>query len=171
MSVDQDTLFTSGGGFSNYTARPSYQNQAVAAYIKSNGIRPPPGTWGINNRGYPDISTAGCQTLVVLGGVPQWNGGTSASTPTFSGIVSLLNDYRLNHGKKPLGFLNLLLYEMGQSYKQAYHYITEGNNTCTGWELNMCCRYGYSAINGWNPAVGFGTPNFENMLSYISKLP
>jgi len=170
MSADPDTLFTSGGGFSNYTQRPSYQDAAVEAYIKGPGLRPPTGTWGVNNRGYPDISTAGSQTLVVLGGTPQWNGGTSASTPTFAGIVSLLNDYRLNNNKKPLGFLNFLLYEMGEKYPQAYHPITQGNNTCTGWELDTCCRWGYSAGAGWNPAVGFGTPNFANILTYISKL-
>jgi len=171
MSADPDTLFTSGGGFSNYTIRPAYQDNAVNAYINGPGLRPPTGTWGIKNRGYPDISTAGSQTLVVLGGVPQWNGGTSASTPTFAGVVSLLNDYRLNKGKKPLGFLNYLLYDMGETFPQAYHSITTGNNSCTGWELFKCCKWGYSAVAGWNPAVGFGTPNYANIIQYISKLP
>lgn len=171
MSPDQDTLFTSGGGFSNYTSRPAYQSTAVLSYLKSHGLRPPADKFGVNNRGYPDISTAGSKTLIVLANYPQWNGGTSASTPTFAGIVSLLNDYRLNNGKKPLGFLNYVLYDMGAHYPQAYHFITEGNNTCTGWELNTCCKYGYSAIAGWNPAVGFGTPNFQAMLKYISQLP
>jgi len=171
MSADQDTLFTSGGGFSNFTARPPYQDAAVLSYLKSNALRPPVGKFGVDNRGYPDISTSGGMTLIVLGGAPQWNGGTSASTPTFAGIVSLLNDYRLNRGKKPLGFLNFILYDMGESYPQAYHYITEGNNTCTGWELNTCCTYGYSAIAGWNPAVGWGTPNYQAMIKYISQLP
>jgi len=171
MSADMDTLFTSGGGFSNYTARPSYQDKAVKAYISSNGLRPPPGTWGINNRGYPDISTAGSNTLIVLSGQPQWNGGTSASTPTFAGLVSLLNDYRFNHNKKQLGFLNYLLYDMGDTFPQAFHFITQGNNTCTGWELDRCCKWGYSGIAGWNPAVGFGTPNYAQMIQYISKLP
>jgi tripeptidyl-peptidase-1 len=107
---------------------------------------------------------------VVLGGSPQWNGGTSASTPTFAGIVSLLNDHRFNNGKKQLGFLNFLLYEMGVKYPQAFHYITQGNNSCTGWEMGTCCKYGYSAIAGWNPTVGFGTPNFAAMVDYIDKL-
>lgn len=57
MNSDLDTLFTSGGGFSNWTARPSYQDAAVKAYLASDGLRPPPGTFGINNRAYPDIST------------------------------------------------------------------------------------------------------------------
>jgi len=171
MSIDQDTLFTSGGGFSNYTARPSYQDAAVQSYLKSFGIRPPMSMFGYNNRGYPDVSAVGSAVLNVLGGSVSWNGGTSASTPIFTGIVSLLNDYRLNHGKKPLGFLNYILYDMGQNKTTGFNAITVGNNTCTGWEMNTCCEYGYSAIDGWNPAVGFGTPNFGEMLAYVSQLP
>jgi tripeptidyl-peptidase-1 len=171
MSPDMDTLFTSGGGFSNYTIRPSYQDAAVLGYLKGDGLRPPDGKFGVNNRGYPDISAAGSQMFTVLNGNLGWNGGTSASTPIFAGIVSLLNDFRLNNNKSPLGFLNYLLYEMGTQWPQAYNYITVGNNTCTGWEADTCCRYGYSAVAGWNPAVGFGTPNFQQMLKYISQLP
>ena len=37
-------------------------------------------------------------------------GGTSASSPTFAAIVSLLNDARLAKGKPVLGFLNPWLY-------------------------------------------------------------
>ncbi len=125
MSADLDTLFTSGGGFSNYTAAPSYQTTAVKDYFASNGIRPPNNKFNATGRGYPDVSASGGMTLIVLGGTPQWNGGTSASTPIFSGIVSLLNDYRLNNNKKPLGFLNYILYDMGENFPQAFHPITQ----------------------------------------------
>jgi len=171
MSADADTLFTSGGGFSNWTARPSYQDSAVIAYLKSNSLRPPTGDFGINNRAYPDISTVGCQVLLLQNGQWSWNGGTSESTPIFAGIVSLLNDARLNMGKKPLGFLNYILYEMGTEAPDVYNYITVGNNTCTGWMDDTCCKWGYDAFNGWNPAVGFGTPNFPQMLKYVTNLP
>jgi len=169
-SADNDTFFTSGGGFSNWTAAPSYQSAAIKSYLASNGIRPPPGTWSPSNRGYPDVSAAGCEVFNLQGGIWGWEGGTSMSTPVFSGMVSLLNDWRLNNGKKPLGFLNYLLYEMGSEFPQAFNPITVGNNTCTGWFADTCCLYGYSAVDGWNPAVGFGTPNFAQMLSYIQKL-
>jgi tripeptidyl-peptidase-1 len=32
--------------------------------------------------------------------------GTSASAPLWAGIITLLNQDRLNNGKKPLGFMN-----------------------------------------------------------------
>ena len=37
--------------------------------------------------------------------------GTSASTPTVAGIISLLNDARLQNNKSTLGFLNPFLYQ------------------------------------------------------------
>ena len=35
--------------------------------------------------------------------------GTSCASPTFSGIISLLNDLRLSKGQSTLGFLNPFL--------------------------------------------------------------
>jgi tripeptidyl-peptidase-1 len=46
--------------------------------------------------------------------------GTSASTPTFSAIAALLNDNRLNNGKKPLGFLNPILYQMASKQPNTF---------------------------------------------------
>ena len=37
--------------------------------------------------------------------------GTSGSTPTLAGIISLLNDARLQNNKSTLGFLNPFLYQ------------------------------------------------------------
>ena len=37
---------------------------------------------------------------------------TSASTPVFGGIISLLNSYMFNNGKTSIGFANPLLYKM-----------------------------------------------------------
>jgi tripeptidyl-peptidase-1 len=56
-------------------------------------------------------------------------GGTSASAPTFAGIVALLNDARLKEKKSPLGFLNPLLYSKGMP---GFNDITSGNNTGCG---------------------------------------
>ena len=50
--------------------------------------------------------------------------GTSASAPTFAGLVALLNDARIAAGKPPLGFLNPLIYLLGG---EAFNDITAGN--------------------------------------------
>jgi subtilase family serine protease len=50
--------------------------------------------------------------------------GTSASAPTFAGIVTLLNDALIAAGKHPLGFLNPMLYSIGVD---GLNDITSGN--------------------------------------------
>lgn len=73
-------------------------------------------------------------------------GGTSAASPTFAGIVSLLNDARLSKGLPPLGFLNPLLYTIGQA---GLNDITEGNNPgcgTNGFNVSVslrCYRFSY----------------------------
>jgi tripeptidyl-peptidase-1 len=48
--------------------------------------------------------------LGYAGGTAASYGGTSASTPIFSAIITRLNEARLGAGKKPIGFLNPSLY-------------------------------------------------------------
>ena len=59
--------FVSGGGFSNYFARPSYQDEVVPAYITSLKGQFS-NLFNASGRGYPDIAAQGFQYLVV------WNG-------------------------------------------------------------------------------------------------
>lgn len=51
--------------------------------------------------------------------------GTSVSTPTFAGIITLVNDVRALAGKPALGFLNPWLYSIGQ---QALNDIVNGSS-------------------------------------------
>ena len=46
----------SGGGFSDYTPRPSYQASAVQAYLtNAKKDLPPANTFQVANRGFPDV--------------------------------------------------------------------------------------------------------------------
>ena len=76
-----------------------------------------------------------------------------ASTPTVAGIIAILNDMRLNKQQKTLGFLNPLLY---QSLKNGFQDITEGSNG------DFLCK-GFQATKGWDPASGWGSPNFGSL--------
>ena len=58
-----------------------------------------------------------------------------------AGIISLLNDYMLYRGKKPLGFANPWLYGLAVV---GMNDITSGSNPGCGTE-------GFSAIAGWDP--------------------
>ncbi|KDN46654.1 subtilisin-like protein [Tilletiaria anomala UBC 951] len=108
-AVDSDVAgFYSGGGFSNYFAQPSYQAKAANAYIKGldSGLTP---YYNANGRGYPDVAAQGSRCLVRLKGAYRAIGGTSASAPTFSSVIALLNDARRAQGLPNLGFMNPLL--------------------------------------------------------------
>jgi subtilase family serine protease len=54
----------------------------------------------------------------------QQVGGTSASTPMFAGVVSLLNEAREQKGMKRLGFLNPFLYQNAAAFTD----VTVGTN-------------------------------------------
>jgi len=164
MSNNTYFSWTTGGGFSNYTTRPSWQNTAVTQYLNSGSILPPTQFFWPNNRAYPEISAVGSRILIVINGGLSVTAGTSASTPIISAIITLLNDARISAGKKPLGFFNQALY---QAPTNAFQIINEGNNKCT---IGVCCEYGYGNNNGYSAVNGLGTPNFQNLLSYVLSL-
>lgn len=167
----QQAGFTSGGGFSTYTAMPKYQKAAVAAYLKEETKLPPASYFNRSNRGFPDVSAMGNNFLIYMQSEGGWSpvGGTSASTPTFAGISSYLNDLSYKKSGKPLGFLNPLLYQMHAEVPDAFTDVTEGNNICTEDGCSPGCK-GYQAAKGWDPVTGLGTPVAEKMITYVSKL-
>lgn len=157
---------SSGGGFSNTFLRPAYQSLPVLSYIDNvlSDVSLPsyvPRSWyNSSGRAYPDVSACGRNYIVFIGGVPIPVDGTSAATPTFASVVSLLNDYQLQMGKPPLGFLNPLLYQMAELPQlNVFNDVVMGNNRCPE-DLSMCCQYGLSAAVGFDLVTGLGTPNF-----------
>lgn len=139
-----------GGGFSNVFTMPDYQKSVVASYLKNKGI-PSDSHFNAGGRAYPDVSAFAVDFMVVSSGLPLPVDGTSCSAPTTAGIISLLNDIRLNSGKPTLGFMNPLLY---QTIYRGFTDITKGSN---GGRL--FCK-GFPATEGWDAASGWGSPNF-----------
>ncbi|CCL99285.1 uncharacterized protein FIBRA_01301 [Fibroporia radiculosa] len=143
----------SGGGFSDYFPRPSYQDAAVSAFLEKLAPGTYEGLYNPNGRAYPDVSAQSNFFEFFWDEAEYLVGGTSASSPTFAAIISLLNDARLANGLSPLGFLNPLLYQLGASTPSAFNDITVGNNPGCGTE-------GFNATIGWDAVTGWGTPNF-----------
>jgi hypothetical protein len=83
----------------------------------------------IKFQAYPDVAAQGDNYKIFVGGKSELIGGTSASSPTFTAFVSLLNDARMNAGLPPLGFLNPFLYSKGFA---GLNDITIGNSTGCG---------------------------------------
>ncbi|KAF8259977.1 subtilisin-like protein [Lactarius quietus] len=130
----------SGGGFSNHFPRPIYQNPATPNFLKNIGNQYH-GLYNAAGRGIPDISAQALRYFVVVNNQGFVASGTSNAAPTVAGIISLLNDYLLSRGKKPLGFLNPWLYGLGVV---GMNDIKSGSNPGCGTE-------GFSAIAGWDP--------------------
>jgi len=163
-----DALITSGGGFSDYSPRPSWQSKEVATYLGTAIGLPPAQYFNSTNRGFPDIAALGHNYLIYLGGRWSLVDGTSCSSPVIAGMVALWNDWLLNNNKTTLGFINPLLYQMFEADPTNFKDITTGNNKCTEAK---CCQYGFPTATGWDAVTGLGAPNYGKMMSYIQANP
>ncbi|KAH9165483.1 subtilisin-like protein [Lactarius sanguifluus] len=146
----------SGGGFSDHFRRPVYQEQAVTEFLQRLGNQYQ-GQYNATSRGIPDISAQALRFPIVLKGERRVVSGTSGSAPIVAGMISLLNDYLISQGKVTLGFLNPWLYGPGKS---GLTDITSGSNP-------GCNTDGFSAIEGWDPVTGLGTPDFQRLLPIL----
>ena len=96
---------------------------------------------------------------VYSGGHVSSVGGTSASSPAFAGMVSLINEARLKAGKPQMGFLNPFLY----ANPAAFFDVVKGTNAIGRGTGNL--TYGFACAKGWDPATGLGTPHFDKLLA------
>jgi len=172
-SINNTAEFCSGGGFSDYFARPSYQDNAVTSYLKS-GVKLPDTSYGWNpaNRGYPDIAAVGENICVMTGDSTSAScemvGGTSAAAPHISALVTILNSDRITAGKSPLGPLNQLIYKMFDTDKTKYF----NNNFLADNNSGECpSALGYNSMPGyWSPMTGCGSPKFSAIRQYVATL-
>jgi hypothetical protein len=73
----------------------------------------------------------------------SWHHPQSFGKQSIAGVISLLNDFLITNGKKPLGFLNPWLYGDASSLG-GFNDIVHGTNP-------GCETLGFSAIAGWDP--------------------
>jgi tripeptidyl-peptidase-1 len=147
----------SGGGFSRYFAQPSYQTASVTPFLTALGTKFS-GLFNPTGRAYPDVAAAAEGFQVVIGGRVESVAGTSCSSPTFAGVIALLNDFRISEGKAPLGFLNPLFYSTA---KTGFNDIVSGSNP-------GCGQTGFTAAAGWDPVTGLGTPDFLRLQALVA---
>tara|TARA_B110000211_G_C14093141_1_gene560671 strand:+ start:5154 stop:6680 length:1527 start_codon:yes stop_codon:yes gene_type:complete len=159
--------WTSGGGFSNYFNRPWWQINASSQYLNSSAKFPPAAYFNKNGRIYPDISLVSHNFIIRANGQYGTVDGTSASGPSVSAMVSILNNLRLSKGKATLGPINALLYHIEQQCDSCFNDIIEGSNNSS--EMSSC-KYGYQATTGYDAVYGLGTPNFDAIAHYVDSL-
>jgi subtilase family serine protease len=149
---------SSGGGFSHLFTRPSYQNGVVGigAY---RGV-PDVAADANPDTGFPVVmgTSGGRDTISV-------HGGTSASAPTWAGIIALADQYAGRH----LGFVNPAIYQIarGSHYHEAFHDITAGPANTAKFPHGTIT--GYRAGPGWDPVTGWGSPDAEVLVPLLSR--
>jgi len=94
-------------------------------------------------------------------------GGTSTATPTFAGIVALINQQM--NTPTGQGNINPTLYSMAATSPAAFHDITTGNNMvpCTAGTTDCPNggEIGYSAGVGYDQASGLGSVDAYNLVT------
>lgn len=97
---------------SNVFPLPDYQANAVRTWFAEHP--PPYGADRFNNsqqtKGIPDVSANGANYVIAIDGEFSLVFGTSASSPTFGSIVTLINEARIAARKSSVGFINPTLY-------------------------------------------------------------
>jgi uncharacterized repeat protein (TIGR03803 family) len=120
-------------------------------------------------RNIPDVACMADASiwLVANNGQQGVVGGTSAATPLWAGFTALVNQQAAANGRSSVGFLNPVLYAIGQggSYSASFHDITTGNNT------NGSSPTKFFAVPGYDLCTGWGTPTGSNLIAALLAPP
>jgi subtilase family serine protease len=171
----------SGGGYSIFFPRPSFQDVLPlgSTYVGSSVGAPGPNT---TMRGVPDVAYQASSRTGVLVYMTESNttnqagtgcgganpcstgwyvvGGTSASSPQWAGLIAMADQMAAIVHKPDLGYLNPALYAIADNpakYAADFYDVTVGNNQTSSIS-------GYSASKGWDAVSGLGTPNAAHLL-------
>ncbi len=131
--ADAGSTGSSGGGVSTVFLRPSWQTGA--------GV--PAGTMRL----IPDVSAVGDPATGAYAysqGKSGTIGGTSLSSPIWAAWCAMINQYRANNGKGPLGALNPRIYPLAGTLP--FRDIVAGGNSV------------FSASTGYDLVTGIGSP-------------
>eukprot|EP00008_Paramoeba_atlantica_P011211 CAMPEP_0201492618 /NCGR_PEP_ID=MMETSP0151_2-20130828/34030_1 /ASSEMBLY_ACC=CAM_ASM_000257 /TAXON_ID=200890 /ORGANISM="Paramoeba atlantica, Strain 621/1 / CCAP 1560/9" /LENGTH=610 /DNA_ID=CAMNT_0047879535 /DNA_START=1 /DNA_END=1833 /DNA_ORIENTATION=- len=161
--------FATGGGFSWGYSTPDFQTGEVNSYVaqnKGNAIFPQDGQFNPEGRAVPDVATLAEDIPYYWNGKNATGGGTSFSCPEWAGVISLVNDYRLNQNLPPLGPVAPRLYQEGREHTgELFLDVTEGDNRRQA--DGRACDTGFPAVKGWDSVTGWGRPIFDGLIKYL----
>ncbi len=127
-----------------------------------------PGVPQNHHRNIPDVAlNAACGTPYAnyFNGSPNNFCGTSASAPTFAGIMA---DIEQAAGER-LGFLNPTLYSLASSDPSVFHEITSGCSLLQpNWNDPAATKPGYCAHAGWNFVTGLGSIDATRLATHLA---
>ena len=152
-------LASSGGGLSVFYPKPAWQAG--------------PGVPSQNQRAVPDVALAAAGHdgyIVEMDGQPVVFSGTSAASPSFAGILAIVNQYEVGQGfqaQPGQGNINPNLYRLAQSQPSVFHDITTGNNIVPCMAGSPDCAtgtFGFSAGPGYDMVTGLGSVDANNLV-------
>ncbi len=168
------TISATGGGVSTFSngVKPPWQ---VGVGVPNDNARDVPDisfTASPEHDGYLICSQASCVDGYRNGptatGTFDVIGGTSAPTPSFAGVVALINQ-KLG---TPQGNINPQLYGQAASAPWAFHDVTTGNNIVTCQAGSTGCpsglSYGYTATVGYDLVTGLGSPDVGALINAMA---
>ena len=162
-----NNLFAGGGGASSLWTRPAWQSA--------------PGMPSGSTRLVPDVSLTAAGHdgyLIEMEGGLYLIGGTSASTPSFAGLMAVLNQYSHAANGNP----NSKLYALASAVPSVFHDVTAGSNAvpCQGGSpgcsasapsTNVGQMTGYYAAAGYDLATGLGSVDAMALAANWSAAP
>ena len=174
------SIAAGGGGASLYFAKPNWQ---VGTGVPADSSRDVPDislNAAANHVPYlfcipiiagdPNATVDSCTNGFrdALGNLAEV-GGTSAGTPSFAGVLALI-EQKLG-ATSGLGNINPILYGLGGT--AAFHDITTGNNSSPCAQGSPDCQtatsIGYSAAPGYDLATGWGSIDATNLANAWSS--
>ena len=84
-----------------------------------------------------------------------------------------MNSHRISLGRRPLGFLNPFIYNVG--YKGLTDITMGGSTGCTGTDQYTGLKTpfvpgaSWNATEGWDPVTGLGTPLLQELLHLSAR--
>ena len=158
-------LWASGGGASLHYSQPSWQ-KGVSGVSAANGMR-----------AVPDVATSASAHdgyIIVENGSYYVISGTSASSPSFAGVMALVVE---THGGLGQGNANPSLYGLLNASKSPFHATPGGNNsvpgvsgfTASGAAYNLATGLGSAdaavLVNEWGGKLSTTNPKIDFVLT------
>lgn len=132
-----------------------------------------------HHRYLPDVLSAGGYDAYIMEqeGNMYLVGGTSVSSPSFAGIMAIVNQYTGEHNGNP----NLRFYPLAAQAPSVFHDVTSGTNAvpCAGGSpgcsaaapsTNIGHMNGYSAGAGYDLATGWGSVDAYSLATHWSNV-
>jgi kumamolisin len=149
---------SSGGAVSDVFTRPGWQANITIVSVN-------PGA--ITGRCIPDIAANAdwnaSPYLLVVDGQAEPNGGTSAASPLWAGLIALMN-VQLGGGQR-VGYLTPVLYQNLAGSNPVQTVGAAGCTDVTSGNNNTAQVGGYSAGTGYDAVSGWGTPHGQNLFA------